>query len=462
MYHVFPYKSTKLFRNLIISSIGEYIFCGDSELIALRRSEPLPGPFYNELKTKHFICAEGEIGAEKMIMGVRRQTKQSYLESSSILLMVVPTIECNCDCIYCQASSKKAHQRSNFMRLDTAYEFCEFALALPHTDIKIEFQGGEPTLHMPAIQFIVKYLEKHKHEREKSIAYVICTNLLEIDLAFIRFAAKHQIDISTSLDGDRELHDHNRPSHKYLSTYSMFQENIAKLRSNGIYPSALLTITRYTMKEIRRIIDEYIGHGFSSVFIRQLNSYGYAYNNSEIQYSNDEFMDCYETGLRYILLQNLEYGNALREELFSILLKKIMTPFLDGFVDLQNPTALARMCLLINHDGSVYPSDEARMMAEMGNRNFQLGNLSEHCSYESMITRSPVFSRLHYLDEIQECRACAYQPYCGADPVRSYYADEISGDSFCGKRKGMYNFLFTIIEEASKPQLRLFRSWANE
>jgi uncharacterized protein len=462
MYHVFPYRKTKLSQNLIISPTGEYAFCGDKDLSLFETNEPLPTDLYYELKTKHFLCDRKDIAEEEAIQRIRQQTKNGYLEPTTMLLMVVPTIECNCECIYCQVSSKKTKSRHNNMGFRTAYSFCEFALSLPHDDIKVEFQGGEPTLRMETIQFIVGFLEKHKAEHQKSFSYVICTNLLKLDKDSVTFISKYRIDISTSLDGDKYLHELNRPSHLYASTYETFKDSLTRLRDRDIFPSALLTVTRHNLGHIERVIDEYIALDFHSIFIRQLNNYGYAYRNNDIQYSDDEFMSCYTAGIRYMLKQNLENGVFIREEWLAILLKKVMTPFLVGFVDLQNPTALARMCLLVNHDGSIYPSDEARMIAEMGDKRFLLGDLSERQSYETMIQSSSDFARLHYLEEIDQCTECPYQDYCGADPVRYYYVSQTSKETFCGKRKKMFELLFTLIENATAPQMRLFRRWAND
>jgi len=462
MYHLFPYRKTKLSDNLLISPTGEFLFCDDATLSALEARDPLPEDVYIELKTKHFLCNADEVADEELIHSIRRQTKQGYLDADSILLMVVPTIECNCECVYCQVSSKKRHARSNYMGFKNLYAFCAFTLTLPHKEIKVEFQGGEPTLNVAAIQFIVRFLEKHREEYHKTISYVICTNLLEIEASFIKFIANYRIDISTSLDGDKELHDSNRPARGFESTHDVFRKNLLMIREYGIYPSALLTITNHNIGQVERVIDEYIALGFRSVFIRQLNNYGRAFRNSSIQYSDDAFMKCYTVGVEYVIRQNLELNVPIREESFSLLLKKVMTPFLDGFVDIQNPTALAKMCLLVNHDGNIYPSDEARMIAEMGDKRFLLGNLAENISYASMLGRSSDFSRLHSLDEIPKCSRCPYVSYCGADPVRKYYTANMPGESFCGKKRKVFDFLFSRIEQASPAEQKLFRSWAND
>ena len=131
MYHVFPYRKTKLSDNLLISPTGEFLYCDDAKVNALEARSLLPEDFYSELKTKHFICDEDEITDEELIHSIRRQTKRGYLDKNSILLMVVPTIECNCECVYCQVSSKKRHKRSNYMGFKNLYAFCSKHSVVP-------------------------------------------------------------------------------------------------------------------------------------------------------------------------------------------------------------------------------------------------------------------------------------------------------------------------------------------
>ena len=55
-----------------------------------------------------------------------------------------------------------------------------------------------------------------------------------------------------------------------------------------------------------------------------------------------------------------------------------------GYVDLTSPAGIGIGALVYNYDGDVYASDEGRMLAEMGDKTFRLGNLHDD-SYAELI-----------------------------------------------------------------------------
>src|SRR3546814_16798802 len=92
-----------------------------------------------------------------------------------------------------------------------------------------------------------------------------------------------------------------------------------------------------------------------------------------------------------------------------------------GYVDLTSPAGIGIGAIVYNYDGAVYASDEARMLAEMGDMKFKLGQLTQN-SYEE------IFLSPNLLDPLEDsfalsapmCNDCAYEPFCGADPVFHY------------------------------------------
>ena len=70
------------------------------------------------------------------------------------------------------------------------------------------------------------------------------------------------------------------------------------------------------------------------------------------------------------------------EEYAVILLRKIITPFTSGFVDLQSPAGILNSVIVYNYDGNVYASDESRMLAEHNDYTFRIGKITE--SYEDL------------------------------------------------------------------------------
>lgn len=98
--------------------------------------------------------------------------------------------------------------------------------------------------------------------------------------------------------------------------------------------SALMTTTKDNINNFKEIIDEYIRLGFTGIFFRPLNPYGEGYKNlSSIGYSIEEFVEAYKKGLDYIIDINL-CGKKFIEFFTLLLLKRILTPFSTGFVDL--------------------------------------------------------------------------------------------------------------------------------
>lgn len=58
------------------------------------------------------------------------------------------------------------------------------------------------------------------------------------------------------------------------------------------------------------------------------------------------------------------------------MLTKILTNDDPGYVDLMSPAGIGIGALVYNYDGGVYASDEGRMLAEMGDETFHLGDVA--------------------------------------------------------------------------------------
>ena len=102
----------------------------------------------------------------------------------------------------------------------------------------------------------------------------------------------------------------------------------------------------------------------------------------------------------------------------SIVAKKMLTNSDPGYVDLTSPAGIGIGALVYNYDGDIYASDEGRMLAETGDRTFRLGNVHDS-SYADVMLSDGLLRPL--TDSIAlsapMCATCAFEPYCGADPV---------------------------------------------
>jgi uncharacterized protein len=229
-----------------------------------------------------------------------------------------------------------------------------------------------------------------------------------------------------------------------------------------------LTISKTNIDHLGKVIDEYVRVGFKSIFLRALNPYGYAQKKSgeRLQYSIEDYIGAYKDALKYIIDLNIK-GQHFSESFSAILLTRILTPFATGFVDLQSPTGAGILGVIYNHDGSVYPCDEGRMLAAMGDNHFCLGNVYDN-TYQEIFLNSKLkkIVTASCVETIPGCHSCVYQPYCGADPIRSYsqqkdksYIGHMPTSEFCKKHKAILSHLFGLIRNSDEEVMDVFWSW---
>jgi His-Xaa-Ser system radical SAM maturase HxsB len=333
--------------------------------------------------------------------------------------------------------------------------------------IKIEFQGGEPILNWKVVKKIVEYAQSLNRHFKKNLEFVLCTNLTLIDESILKFLRDHRVIISTSLDGPKELHDVHRVGRNGESGYDLFKKKLGLARKfvarDGC--SALLTVTKSNINRLREVVDEYIDLGFNGIFLRALNPYGRAKSGWEkIGYSIEEFLEAYKKTIEYIIQLNLE-GKRFVEFYTMLLLQRILTPFSTGFMDLQSPSGAGISGAIYDYDGEVYPSDEARMLARMGDRKFSMGNVSKD-RYEDIFNGSLIHKIAHNscVETLPGCASCVFQMYCGADPIRNYAeTEDIVGhrptSQFCKKNMRLIEYLFEIIRKNDADVMDVLCSW---
>jgi His-Xaa-Ser system radical SAM maturase HxsB len=352
------------------------------------------------------------------------------------------------------------------MSLETARKAVDLLFQSPAKDIKVEFQGGEPLLAFDQIKFIVELINQQNSHSEKNIQFVVASNLSLLTNDILGFLSKHNICVSTSLDGPEFLHNANRPrpgNDSYARMISNLQRARAALGHDRV--SALMTTTQLSLKYPKDIVDEYVRQGFDSIFLRSISPYGFAKRSvNRTGHSANEFLKFYREALDYILSINKQ-GRYLAETYAQILLTKILTPWNTGYVDLQSPSGLGIGVVVYNYDGDVYASDESRMLAQMGDREFKLGNVHEN-TYEEIFggEKLKAIVTASCIESLPGCADCAFQNYCGSDPVFNYAVQgSVFGhrptSEFCSKNMAIIKYLIEMIENADSRTQEVLWSW---
>lgn len=452
---------------LIVNESGEYHFLPREDL-----SQMINGnlSFYNksfdEMRSKQFLVTGDVAGAIDMI-ATRYRTRKRFISDFTALHMLVLTLRCNQDCEYCQVSAESDEAYSFDMSPKVAEKSVETAFLSPCPVIKIEFQGGEPTLNWDALTHAVLKAEELNKQYRKGLEFVVCTNLVGMTQEKLEFLRDHRVCISTSLDGPPSLHDKNRVLRKGGGTYQLFTERLQDAFSicGRDQVSALMTTTTDNVDHLKDVVDEYVRLGFPGVFFRPLNPYGLAAKNvDQLGYSIKHFVQRYEEALDYIIELNLK-GIPFVEYFATLFLSRILTPFSTGFVDLQSPSGAGISGAIYDYNGDIYPADEARMLARMGDKRFLMGNIF-HDDYKT-IFGGPVIRELvskSCVETMPGCSSCVYRTYCGADPIRNYLetgdiVGKRPGSGFCEKNMAIFELLFRKLKENNDDVMDVFWSW---
>jgi His-Xaa-Ser system radical SAM maturase HxsB len=340
------------------------------------------------------------------------------------------------------------------MTIPMADKAIDFVFKSPAPAMKIEFQGGEPLLNFGLIKHIVLAVKKRNVLEQRNLAFVIATNLSVLSDEILVFCREHNIFISTSLDGTEDLHNANRPNtgnNSYKITIDGIKRAREALGMDSV--SALMTTTKASLSCVTDIIDEYIRQGFNGIFLRSLSPYGFAIKTKSFDsYAIQQWQEFYCKGLDYIIDIN-KGGKFFVEHYTAIILQKMLTPYGTGFINLQSPAGIGIAGIVYNYNGEVYPSDEARMKAEMGDKIFCMGNLLTD-SYEQMMLSPALLVPLQesVAESVPMCEECAFLPYCGSDPDYHYatqndFIGHKAFSGFCKKNMGIFRYIIQKMED---------------
>lgn len=433
---------------LLVNQGGEYLVVRDEDFrrfiaYELGNREEL----YHDLRGKFFLWDE-DLTFPVQMLATRYRTKKSFLRAFTGLHMLVLTVRCNQKCRYCQVACEGASASRLDMQPVTARRAVDLIFKSPSPYIKIEFQGGEPLLNFATLQVVVEYAKELNERHKKHLEFVVCTNLTLADQQHFEFFKAHNICVSTSLDGPADIHNACRKMEdgegSYYRTVAGIRQAVDSLGPDRV--SALMTASQSSLGRFSEVVDEYVAQGFHSIFFRALNPYGRAVQkNRALGYRVEEFVASYKAGLDYILGLN-RAGVPFVEGYATLLLTRMLTPFGTGFVDLQSPTGAGIGCAIYDYDGSVYVSDEGRMLARGGDRTFRMGSVDD--DYFSLfggdVIRRTVESSC--VECLPQCSSCAFQLWCGADPIRNYatkkdFVVHKPTDDFCAKNTAIFDFL---------------------
>lgn len=460
---------------LIVNNTGSWLFLKETDFNTLTKGKITPDhELFPVLNKNGFLEIKDDLLGEQIS---RFSTLNNSLFQGPSLFIIVLTMRCNLRCLYCQVTPENLKAKNRELDQKTAKKIVDTIFKSPAKSIRIEFQGGEPLLNWPILEYIVKYAHKVNAEVKKNLIISLISNLTLLDDDKLKFLLKNEVALCCSLDGPAEVHDQNRQFISGQGSHAILNQNIAKAQQaiakenrkdthKGIKLDAVLTVSRFSLPYHREIVDEYRRLGFDHLFLRPLSSFGLAKETWQtIGYVPQDYINFYRKILDYILEVN-EKGELFIERGTLYLVKKILKGEDAYYLDMKSPCGAVTGQLAFDYNGDVYTCDEGRMAARMGIDSFKLGSVHED-EYNDLIDNetAKITCLSSLLDNHVSCYDCPYKPFCGTCPIANLVDHRtlfpiISNTERCQINQAIFDYLFSKLKD--KKYEKIFLTWLDK
>jgi His-Xaa-Ser system radical SAM maturase HxsB len=457
-------------RVVITNPEGSFLILTQDEFAKFAAGDVAPdSELYARLKGGNFVRAERDAAKAADLLARRKQ----FLHYGPNLHMIVVTLRCNETCVYCHASRADMDAVHTDMTPEIGERTVDLIFETTSPFVTIEFQGGEPLVNFPVVQHIIEYALNKNETAGKQLEFTMVSNLALMDEAKLDYLLDHKVQICTSIDGPRDLHDKQRKL-PMASAFDNSTKWIAHINEaygkKGLDPTlyhveALLTTTRETLPRWKEIVDTYVDLGCRALFLRPVDPFGFAEKTKrKVEYPRSEYMTFYRSAVDYMIELNKQ-GVEILERYAAIFLTKILTGDDPNFLDIRSPSGAGIGGLAYNYDGKVFASDEGRMLHETGDDMFLLGEVGTS-RYREIVGHPTVRALViaGNRDALPDCVGCAYNPYCGTDPVHTYKLQgsifgRMRDNNLCFVHKHIQDYLFEKLIEGDAETRQIFERW---
>ncbi|HNW44248.1 MAG TPA: radical SAM protein [Elusimicrobiales bacterium] len=420
------------------------------------------GPFARELSEKGFAANRMDLDglaaglSDKLLAGWR----------GPHVHIVEVTRRCNSACLYCGASAAGRRAAGLDMTPATARKTLDFVFSLETPSVMLEFQGGEPLLNFGMVRFLVEEALRRAEAAGKKVHFSIVTNLTLMDREKFDYLVSRRVTVCTSLDGPAALHDRARrkaggSAHAAAARWLKEFAALAGRDPAAEMPNAICTVSAFSLPHARRIVDEFVRLGLLRVQLGPLERLGRARAAwNSLGCGPAEFLAFYAAALERILELNRR-GVPVYEKGALMYIKQILTGRRPRYQNLDLGVRLGYA-----FDGSVYGSDEGRLLAAAGDGFFRLGDVRRD-TFRGILKKP--LARAFLLSAFPElcqpaCARCVYSPWCRVMPAYNYsvqggFWGNMASSPRCAVHKGIFDIIFAKLQD---PETReIFERWSD-
>ena len=438
------YFSRRIDKNRILVSTR----CGTSLLLNKKDYNALNnGQYRHDKKLIKRLLKDKILLTEENTKEMIGRVKMHYIQDRPVYMncIINLTHRCNLNCVYCHANAGNAEEMQMDMDDATIEAYLDFVFNLPHKNITIEFQGGEPLLRFDKIKYILAEFDRRKKKYNKELANAtIVSNLMLMTEEIADYILKNNVRISSSLDGPKELHDAQRSFFNGEGSYDklMYWYDYFKKRKRIV--GTMPTITKKSIEfGAKAIIDEYIKMGRNGIYLRAMNEIGRGKKNHDLSPGKEEFAQFLKDAFEYCVFLYDKKDYLVVERNISAFIKNIMFP-VKQYMCMRRPCGAALNQVSITPDGSIYPCDIARSIPQL-----KIGNVRTTTFSEIVLNTLELRTLTQEFQPL--CDTCAYNNFCGNCSVATFakynsFIAKTPQDFDCYVNKYMLDYIFRNID----------------
>lgn len=171
------------------------------------------------------------------------------------------TNNCNMKCDYCYEGEKGIFSLS-IKDYKYVEEFICRAKEISGEDsIYIKFFGGEPLLNFKFIEYFVENF------KESDVIYSITTNGTLLTGEILDFLIDKNIEISVSVDGEKEIHDRHRKLKNGVGSWELIEKNLVESLKKSESIRIRMTYTPETVSSLADSVLKLSEMGAKSVYL---------------------------------------------------------------------------------------------------------------------------------------------------------------------------------------------------
>lgn len=355
-----------------------------------------------------------ELKRSRIIVNSSSESILPASESDRLRLVILPTGECNLNCIYC-GLKKEGAGKISLRTMEDIISFAEHHLsAIKYRALQIDWFGGEPSLCIHEITELARRFFSLAEKHNLKYFSRIVTNgiLLNEENARILIEECHISSFEITVDGDSSYHNQRRKNNSDKGFYDIILHNIQHICEYDVRVSIRCNVDRSNRDGIFPLLEDLKHRDLNSkvhFYLAMIHSWGEEDGSSALPV--EEFADIQFDVLKYM------YKNG-----FNVTPNDIL-PF-NG--KRMGCTAKDKSAFVIDHRGFVYSCTETPYTSD---RSAIMGHVKNP---------DKLYHRNMYLlpDEVtSKCNICPFFPVCGSCGKRCL---EHCGNLECTPLK--YNF----------------------